>query len=1028
MFVVHSDMQSYSVNSCKVITSSDDEYLITRIEKFHPPLCVINCYGEQRKTTKDLIEEKWKRLVKEMNAIRARNEFCLLAGDLNKLVSNDELGVPGNHPDISPGGKLLRTLLATEEWILVNGLGEEVVEGGPFTRIDPATGKLSCLDLFIASKELRPYIAKLIIDSKREMTVSRPTKKKGKHKNVFSDHYSGLLLLENLPRKKEIVQKKEIKWNFAKEGGWESYKDITEKPKKDMEENIENDEISVEEAFQRVKKMHEKIKYKAFGKVKIKSDFQSRGRTESLNQTSCQPKADYEEMERIAGEEIEEIRKLRKGRVGQIWEVRKRIIGGKRAAMVATAIVNPSNGKVVVSRTEIKEVTLNYCIETLKNNEPSEDFKNTIEEKKNRVKQLLDEHDGNFEATENTFNAMIDKFKKSGKKSYDFLTKAGKGFQTLIFKLCVKMFKEEIFPEEFEETILHMIHKSGRKEILSSNRFVHCKGVWARSAEGLVVEDGIKRPLLDGSSIYQVGGQPGHRPEEMVFVFKSLVAKRRMEKKVLVAQGLDVEKFFDKEMIEDGVLVCRKRGADPKAVRLWYKLNSNTRIKVKTGVGYTEFGKVGAVIGQGMIGGALVSQAVLDDAVSENFPPAGSLQIQYGAVPMAPLIYLDDIQNSAPGLDEAREASAIFDKLLKQRGLALNRDKTICLVFGSKKQKEKASEELKRNPMICGEFEVEEKQYEKWLGQVISVQGLDDSVVKTVEAREGKIKGACQEIAEIVNDWRSRVAGGMESALLLWEACVVPSLLAGAGTWVEMSATTTKKLNNIQLSFLRLVLQVGPGAPLASLLWDNSLLDMGLRIWREKLMLLFHIRSLEAKSLARITYEEQIHQQWPGLAREGDEICTELEIDSVHSSQLEKQAFRELVTKACHRINEKRLRYQAQGKEKCIKITSESYGKKEYLENKSISEVREMYKTRFGLLPFAGNYSHDARFRRTNWLCQCTTAREEERHLLSGKCEVYKDIRENYGDLKNDDDLVKFFREVLDRREQLEEAKRAVDI
>ena len=64
----------------------DDEYLITRIEKFQPALSVINCYGEQRKTTKELMEEKWKRLVQEMNAIRARNEFCLLAGDLNKLV------------------------------------------------------------------------------------------------------------------------------------------------------------------------------------------------------------------------------------------------------------------------------------------------------------------------------------------------------------------------------------------------------------------------------------------------------------------------------------------------------------------------------------------------------------------------------------------------------------------------------------------------------------------------------------------------------------------------------------------------------------------------------------------------------------------------------------------------------------------------------------------------------------------------------------------------------------------------------
>ena len=46
---------------------------------------------------------------------------------------------------------------------------------------------------------------------------------------------------------------------------------------------------------------------------------------------------------------------------------------------------------------------------------------------------------------------------------------------------------------------------------------------------------------------------------------------------------------------------------------------------------------------------------------------------------------------------------------------------------------------------------------------------------------------------------------------------------------------------------------------------------------------------------------------------------------------------------------------------------------------------------------------------------------------MSGKCDVYKDIRQSQGDLQNDDDLVQFFKEVLERREQLEENKRAED-
>ena len=90
------------------------------------------------------------------------------------------------------------------------------------------------------------------------------------------------------------------------------------------------------------------------------------------------------------------------------------------------------------------------------------------------------------------------------------------------------------------------------------------------------------------------------------------------------------------------------------------------------------------------------------------------------------------------------------------------------------------------------------------LGQVISSGGLAESVAATVEAREGKIRGACLEIAQIVNDWRAHVVGGMETGLLLWEACCVPSLLNGAGTWVNISKATEKKCNQIQYWGLRL--------------------------------------------------------------------------------------------------------------------------------------------------------------------------------------------------------------------------------
>ena len=71
------------------------------------------------------------------------------------------------------------------------------------------------------------------------------------------------------------------------------------------------------------------------------------------------------------------------------------------------------------------------------------------------------------------------------------------------------------------------------------------------------------------------------------------------------------------------------------------------------------------------------------------------------------------------------------------------------------------------------------------------------------------------------------------------------------------------------------------------------------------------------------------------------------------------------------------------------------------------------------MLPFAGNFGKDRKFSHTEWFCSCGEEREEEAHLLAGTCRVYGDLRRKYGDMENDEDLVSFFNEVLERKEEI---------
>ena len=61
---------------------------------------------------------------------------------------------------------------------------------------------------------------------------------------------------------------------------------------------------------------------------------------------------------------------------------------------------------------------------------------------------------------------------------------------------------------------------------------------------------------------------------------------------------IDLVAFFDRESIHDVMATLYDVGVNNTAARLWYKLNQDTEIRVKTSAGMTDSVYVGDVIGQ----------------------------------------------------------------------------------------------------------------------------------------------------------------------------------------------------------------------------------------------------------------------------------------------------------------------------------------------------------------------------------------------------------------------------------------------
>ena len=87
--------------------------------------------------------------------------------------------------------------------------------------------------------------------------------------------------------------------------------------------------------------------------------------------------------------------------------------------------------------------------------------------------------------------------------------------------------------------------------------------------------------------------------------------------------------------------------------------------------------------------------------------------------------------------------------------------------------------DLKRNPLMFGQFPVKQRECDRYLGQMLHSGGLEMCAEATVQERVGRLKGATREIKGIIEEFQMQALGGMMAAFEFWEKARIPSLLSG---------------------------------------------------------------------------------------------------------------------------------------------------------------------------------------------------------------------------------------------------------
>ena len=300
--------------------------------------------------------------------------------------------------------------------------------------------------------------------------------------------------------------------------------------------------------------------------------------------------------------------------------MRELVADPRKQQQEAHAVKDPKTGHLVVATEEIKRVNLEHCKNVLKHNVQKDEVKELLKLQSDLHDTMMeDDADNESSITKAEFEDVVGKFKRKNKKSFPFLTKSGDLFQNSIHKLCKRMIREEAFPSDFSKTVLYQLWKrKGSKEDLNNHRYIHIKEWLPRLTEALIVSI-MKEDIIKSGNKFQIGGIHGHRVEEHLIVVKSIVQRYMTLKSGVVIQLVDIQKFFDTEILRTVMTSLSEAKVNNKAYRYWYKLNERTELSVATPVGLTQSAVVEEIVAQGSEGAALASGADIAQGLEAQF-------------------------------------------------------------------------------------------------------------------------------------------------------------------------------------------------------------------------------------------------------------------------------------------------------------------------------------------------------------------------------------------------------------------------
>ena len=857
---------------------------------------IVTAYGPQENAVKDKKDTFWEVLEKEINDAEFEEEGLILQMDGNLHAGPDLLKNDPNKQN--QNGRLFMEFLERNPHLtVVNALN---VCEGLITRSRNVENKIeqAVLDFFVVNEKILPFIKRMIVDENKKFgLINLAQIKKNKHW-VESDH-NALLLEMELSEGREKPKREEI-LNLRNRVCQEAFKVETEN-NEDLLNCFKNN-FTIEEQFEQWKQIFDNILQKCFKKIRI-TPKKTKTKIEELLKERVELKKETRKIEMDENKRDEIAQKITNienaigddvahenykavletiesiseeggingsGRT-KMWSMLKKKFP-KISKQTPTA-KKDQRGNLITKHQDLKKLYLKTYKLRMRNRPIRKELidfkiiKENLFDKRLKLAEGKKSQLWNMNDLEKAIKALKDNKSRDPNGWINELFKdgvAGYNLKLSLLHIFNKIKEENEIPEFIRVADVSTIYKGkGSKKELVNERGIFVVSIMRSILMRLIYADYYS--ILDQSmSDSQIGSRRGKNIRNHLWIVHGVISDvlSTKAKKSIDIQIFDYKQCFDSLWLQECLNDFYSAGVQDDKLALLYNINSDVNIAIRTPVGKTTRENIHNVITQGDVFGPMLCSKLVDTIGQECLNENKHTYLYRGEVEIPPLSMVDDLLCISECGYRTTSAHAYLAFKTDSKKLQFGTQKCKKLHVGKSfddfkcqtlkiqnwEEVEVVNDKTGMDGIedICSdEVEMEQKVEEKYLGDIISVDGRN---IKNIKARVAKGKGINSRILSILDG----IPFGQyyfEVALILRSSLLVSSMLCNSESWYNITKAEINLLESIDLQFLRSILKVPRSTPKEMLYLELGCIPFRYLIKKRRIMFLHYILNEKQNSM-----------------------------------------------------------------------------------------------------------------------------------------------------------------------------------